>query len=256
MRKILVAGNWKMNGDSAANSELIGGIISGLSGIADSAAKPDVLVCPPFPYLAAVREQIAGSDVQLGAQNVSEHPSGAHTGETSPAMLQEMGCTYALVGHSERRALYGETSEQVAAKFAAALAAGITPVLCVGETLQQREAGNTEAVINEQLAAVVDNSGIGAIASAVIAYEPVWAIGTGMTATPDQAQDVHRFIRVVLEAQDADVAAGVQILYGGSVKGDNAAGLFGMPDIDGGLIGGASLQAADFLAIVEAAATL
>jgi len=256
MRKFLVAGNWKMNGDSAANSELISGIIAGLSGIAERAEKVDVLVCPPFPYLAAVREQIGSSDVQLGAQNVSEHPSGAHTGETSPAMLQEMGCAYALVGHSERRSLYGETSEQVAAKFAAALDAGITPVLCVGETLQQREAGNTEAVINEQLAAVLDNSGIGAIASAVIAYEPVWAIGTGMTATPEQAQDVHRFIRVVLEAQDADVAAGVQILYGGSVKGDNAAGLFGMPDIDGGLIGGASLQAADFLAIVEAATTV
>ena len=256
MRKFLVAGNWKMNGDSAANSELINGIISGLSGIADSADKVDVLVCPPFPYLAAVRDQVGGSDVRLGAQNISEHSSGAHTGETSPAMLQEMGCTFALVGHSERRTLYGETSEQVAAKFAAALDAGITPVLCVGETLQQREAGNTEAVINEQLAAVLDDSGIGAIASAVIAYEPVWAIGTGMTATPEQAQDVHRFIRVVLEAQDADVAAGVQILYGGSVKGDNAAGLFGMPDIDGGLIGGASLKAADFLAIVEAAATL
>ena len=256
MRKFLVAGNWKMNGDSAANSELISGIISGLSGIAESADKVDVLVCPPFPYLAAVRDQVRGSDVQLGAQNVSEHPSGAHTGETSSAMLREMGCAFALVGHSERRTLYGETSEQVAAKFAAALDAGITPVLCVGETLQQREAGNTEAVINEQLAAVLDNSGIGAIASSVIAYEPVWAIGTGMTATPEQAQDVHRFIRVVLEAQDADVAAGVQILYGGSVKGDNAAGLFGMPDIDGGLIGGASLKAADFLAIVEAAATL
>ena len=256
MRKFLVAGNWKMNGDSAANSELIRGIISGLSGIAGSAEKVDVLVCPPFPYLAAVRDQVGGSDVQLGAQNVSEHPSGAHTGETSPAMLREMGCAYTLVGHSERRTLCGETSEQVAAKFAAALDAGITPLLCVGETLQQREAGNTEAVINEQLAAVLDNSGIGAIASAVIAYEPVWAIGTGMTATPEQAQDVHRFIREVLEAQDADVAAGVQILYGGSVKGDNAAGLFGMPDIDGGLIGGASLKAADFLAIVEAAATL
>ena len=256
MRKFLVAGNWKMNGDSAANSELISGIISGLSGIAESADKVDVLVCPPFPYLAAVRDQVGGSDVQLGAQNVSEHASGAHTGETSPAMLQEMGCAFALVGHSERRTLYGETSEQIAAKFAAALDAGITPVLCVGETLQQREAGNTEAVINEQLAAVLDNSGIGAIASAVIAYEPVWAIGTGLTATPEQAQDIHRFIRGVLEAQDADVAAGVQIMYGGSVKGDNAAGLFGMPDIDGGLIGGASLKAADFLAIVEAAATL
>jgi triosephosphate isomerase len=171
-------------------------------------------------------------------------------------MLRDVGCEFVLVGHSERRTIYGETSEQVAAKFAAALTAGVTPLLCVGETLEQREAGNTETVINEQLGAVLDTSGVGAIASAVIAYEPVWAIGTGMTATPEQAQDVHRHIRGVLEALDADVAANVQILYGGSVKGDNAAGLFGMPDIDGGLIGGASLKAADFLAIVAAAATL
>jgi len=256
MRKFLVAGNWKMNGDSAASSELVGGIISGLSGMADKADTIEVLVCPPFPYLAAVRDLVRGSELRLGAQNVSAHVSGAHTGETSPAMLSDVGCEFVLVGHSERRNIYGETSEQVAAKFAAALAAGVTPLLCVGETLGEREAGNTEAVINEQLAAVLDTSGIGAIASAVIAYEPVWAIGTGKTATPEQAQDVHRHIRGVLEALDADVAANVQILYGGSVKGDNAAGLFGRPDIDGGLIGGASLKAADFLAIVEAAATL
>jgi triosephosphate isomerase len=256
MRKFLVAGNWKMNGDSAANSELIGGIISGLSGIVDQADRIEVLVCPPFPYLAAVRDLVNGSELRLGAQNVSAHASGAHTGETSPAMLSEVGCEFVLVGHSERRKIYGETSEQVAAKFAAALAAGVTPLLCVGETLEEREAGNTETVINEQLGAVLETSGIGAIASAVIAYEPVWAIGTGMTATPEQAQDVHRHIRGLLEALDADVAANVQILYGGSVKGDNAAGLFGMPDIDGGLIGGASLKAADFLAIVAAAATL
>jgi len=256
MRKFLVAGNWKMNGDSAANSELVGGIIAGLSGMDDQADNVEVLVCPPFPYLAAVREMLKGSALRLGAQNVSAHASGAHTGETSPAMLGEVGCEFALVGHSERRTLYGETSEQVAAKFAAALAAGLTPVLCVGETLAERESDSTEAVIDEQLAAVIDTSGIGAIASAVIAYEPVWAIGTGMTATPAQAQDVHRYIRGVLEALDANVAAGVQILYGGSVKGDNAAGLFGMPDIDGGLIGGASLKAVDFLAIIAAAATL
>ncbi len=256
MRKFLVAGNWKMNGDSAANSALVGGIISGVSGIAGKADNVEVLVCPPSPYLAAVSELVEGSDIGLGAQNVSAHVAGAHTGETSASMLRDVGCEFVLVGHSERRSLYGETSEQVAAKFAAALAAGVTPVLCVGETLAEREAGSTEAVIDEQLAAVLDTSGIGAIASAVIAYEPVWAIGTGMTATPEQAQDVHRHIRGVFEAQDADVAANVQILYGGSVKGDNAAGLFGMPDIDGGLIGGASLKAADFLAIVEAAATL
>jgi triosephosphate isomerase len=257
MRKFLVAGNWKMNGDSAANSELVGGIIAGLSGLDNMADNVEVLVCPPFPYLAAVRELVKGSALRLGAQNVSAHASGAHTGETSPAMLRDVGCEFALVGHSERRSLYGETSEQVAAKFVAAqAAAGLTPVLCVGETLAERESESTEAVINEQLAAVLDTSGIGAIASAVIAYEPVWAIGTGMTATPEQAQDVHRYIRGVLKALDADVAASVQILYGGSVKGDNAAGLFGMPDIDGGLIGGASLKAADFLAIIAAAATL
>ena len=256
MRKFLVAGNWKMNGDSAANCELVGGIIAGLSGLDDKAANVEVLVCPPFPYLEAVRELVQGSVLRLGAQNVSAHASGAHTGETSPAMLGEVGCEFALVGHSERRTLYGETSEQVAAKFVAAQAAGLTPVLCVGETLAERESESTDAVIKHQLAAVIDTSGIGAIASAVIAYEPVWAIGTGMTATPEQAQDVHRYIRGVLEALDAGVAAGVQILYGGSVKGDNAAGLFGMPDIDGGLIGGASLKAAEFLAIIAAAATL
>ena len=252
MRKFLVAGNWKMNGDSAANSELVGGIVAGLP----RADNVEVLICPPFPYLAAVSGLIDGSGLHLGSQNVSEKESGAFTGEVAPAMLRDVGCQFAIVGHSERRALYGETSEQVAGKFAAAQTAGLTPVLCIGETLEERSAGNTEAVVNEQLNAVLDSNGIEAIAAAVIAYEPVWAIGTGMTATPDQAQDVHRHIRGVLEAQDAEVAANVQILYGGSVKGDNAAGLFGMPDIDGGLIGGASLTAADFLAIVEAAATL
>lgn len=252
MRKFLVAGNWKMNGDTAANGELVDGIISGMPD-SDSV---EVLVCPPFPYLAAVRAQITGSKLMLGSQNVSEQASGAYTGETSAGMLLDVGCQYALVGHSERRSIYGETSRQVAEKFAAALAAGLTPVLCVGETLEQREAGETEAVVNEQLNAVLDESGIDSIGRAVIAYEPVWAIGTGMTASPEQAQDVHRHIRSVLDGQNSDIAAGVQILYGGSVKGDNAAGLFGMPDIDGGLIGGASLKAADFLAIVEAAATL
>ena len=252
MRKLLVAGNWKMNGDSAANEALVGGIVAGLSK-ADNVA---VLVCPPFPYLAAVSGLIDGSSVLLGSQNVSEKESGAFTGEVAAAMLKDVGCQFAIVGHSERRALYGETSSLCAAKFAAAQAAGLTPVLCVGETLEEREAGNTNDVVDSQLNAVLDSSGIEAIAAAVIAYEPVWAIGTGLTATPEQAQDVHRHIRGVLEAQDADVAANVQILYGGSVKGDNAAGLFGMPDIDGGLIGGASLTAADFLAIVEAAATL
>ena len=252
MREFLVAGNWKMNGDEAANAQLVSGIIEG----APDAANVRLLVCPPYPYLASVGSQVRGSGLALGAQNVSEHGSGAYTGEVAPAMLHDIGCEFVIVGHSERRALYGESSAQVAAKFAAALAAGLKPILCVGETLEEREAGSTESVINEQLGAVLDVNGIGVFGSAVIAYEPVWAIGTGMTATPEQAQDVHRHIRTLLAGHDQGIADGLQILYGGSVKGENAAGLFGMPDIDGGLIGGASLKAADFLAIAEAAAQI
>jgi triosephosphate isomerase len=249
MRNFLVAGNWKMHGDEAGNRELVAGILEG----APASDNVSLLVCPPYPYLASVASQLEGSSVQLGAQNVSEHEKGAYTGEVSPVMLHEVGCRYAIVGHSERRTLYGESSAQVADKMAAALAAGLVPILCIGETLDQREAGNTEQVVGEQLAAAIERNGIAAFGSAVIAYEPVWAIGTGKTATPEQAQDVHRYIRSVLAEHDAAVAEKVQILYGGSVKGDNAAGLFGMPDIDGGLIGGASLKAADFLAIARAA---
>lgn len=252
MREFLVAGNWKMNGSNAANAELVDGILAGVP----ASGRVKLLVCPPFPYLAAVGTRLAGSDVALGSQTVSEHANGAFTGETAPGMLRDLGCEYAIVGHSERRALYGETSAQVAAKFVAAQAAGLIPILCVGETLAEREAGNTEAVIDEQLDAVLDSAGIEAFRSAVVAYEPVWAIGTGMTASPEQAQDVHSHIRGRLEEKDEDTAAAVQILYGGSVKGDNAAGLFSMADIDGGLIGGASLKAADFLAIADAAASL
>lgn len=240
-----------MHGDRATNSELVAGILAG----APEASNVHLLICPPYPYLASVATQIQGSRVSLGAQNVAEHESGAYTGEVAPAMLRDVGCRYAIVGHSERRSIYGETSAQVAAKFRAVLAAGLTPILCVGETLEERESGSTESVINEQLGAVLDLNGIAAIGAAVVAYEPVWAIGTGMTATPEQAQDVHRHIRGLLAEHDAAVAEGVQILYGGSVKGDNAAGLFSMPDIDGGLIGGASLKAADFLAIAAGAAT-
>lgn len=249
MRRILVAGNWKMNGDEAANAALVGGIVAGVPG----GDRVDLLVCPPFPYLASVAAGLSGSNVMLGAQTVSEHAKGAFTGEVSAGMLKELGCRYVIVGHSERRALFGETSEAVALKFSAVLDAGLTPILCVGETLADREAGRTEAVIDEQLDAVLGRSGAEGIRRAVVAYEPVWAIGTGKTATPEQAQDVHRHIRSRIAAQDAGVAAGVQILYGGSVKGDNAEGLFGMPDIDGGLIGGASLKADDFLAIAGAA---
>ena len=250
MRDFLIAGNWKMNGSSAANAELVAGIVAGVP--AGSGFR--LLVCPPFPYLASVVEQAKGSPVKVGAQNVSEHENGAFTGEVAPGMLGDIGCDYVIVGHSERRSLYGETSEQVAAKFQAAQAAGITPILCVGETLEEREAGTTESVIDEQLGAVIDAVGVKAFAAAVIAYEPVWAIGTGMTASPEQAQDVHRHIRAQLAAQDEAIAANVQILYGGSMKGENAAGLLAQPDIDGGLIGGASLKADDFLAIAEAAA--
>ncbi len=239
-----------MNGSTAANTELVGGVIAGQP----DSDNVEMLVCPPFPYLAAVAQQVAGSRVQLGAQSVSEHDKGAFTGEVAPSMLRDAGCTHVIVGHSERRAIYGETSEQVAAKFGAALATGLVPILCVGETLEQREAGETEAVVNEQLDAVVDSVGIEAFARAIVAYEPVWAIGTGMTATPEQAQDVHRHIRARLAEKNETIANGLQILYGGSVKGSNAAGLFGMADIDGGLIGGASLKAEDFLAIAEAAA--
>ena len=250
MRDFLIAGNWKMNGSNVANTELVAGIVAGVP----AGSGFSLLVCPPFPYLAAVAEQAKGSPVKVGAQNVSEHQKGAFTGEVAPGMLSDIGCDYVIVGHSERRSIYGETSEQVAAKFQAAQAAGITPILCVGETLEEREAGTTESVIDEQLGAVMDAAGVKAFAAAVIAYEPVWAIGTGMTATPEQAQDVHRHIRAQLAAQDEAIAANVQILYGGSMKGENAAGLLAQPDIDGGLIGGASLKADDFLAIAQAAA--
>ena len=241
-----------MNGSTAANQTLVDGLLAGLV----ASDRVDMLVCPPSVYLESVGKAIAGSGIALGAQTVSEHESGAYTGEVSPGMLLDMGCAYVIVGHSERRALYEETSEQVAAKFAAAQAAGLTPVLCVGETQVQREAGETSAVVDEQLDAVLNSSGVAALTKAVIAYEPVWAIGTGLTATPEQAQDVHRHIRGRVAALDAAVADGVQILYGGSCKGSNAAGLFAQPDIDGGLIGGASLKAEDFLAIAAAAAGL
>ena len=252
MRGYLVAGNWKMNGSNAANAELVDGIIAGMP----QSDTVSLLVCPPFPYLATMADQLSGTGIALGAQNVSEHAAGAFTGETAPSMLSDVGCTYVIVGHSERRAIMGESSETVAAKFRAAQDAGLIPVLCVGETQEERETERTEAVVDEQLNAVIDDSGIEAFRSAVIAYEPVWAIGTGLTATPEQAQDVHQHIRGVLGVRNQDVAGAVKILYGGSVKGDNAAGLFGKPDIDGGLIGGASLKSADFLAIAEAAVSL
>jgi triosephosphate isomerase (TIM) len=207
------------------------------------------VVCPPFPYLAQAAERLAGSRVRWGAQNLSEHGSGAYTGEVSAAMLAEFGCRYAIVGHSERRALYGETDAQVAEKFAAARSAGLVPILCVGESLPEREAGRTEEVVARQLDAVLDASGAAQFAQAVLAYEPVWAIGTGRTATPEQAQQVHAVLRERLRRAGA---AEVPVLYGGSVKAANAGALFAMPDVDGGLVGGASLDAKEFLAIAAA----
>lgn len=249
MRAVLVAGNWKMHGGLAANQSLLTALKARLG------AREGVsyAVCAPFPYLHQVATALSRSAVAWGAQNLSEHDVGAYTGEVSGAMLREFGCHYVLVGHSERRSLYGETDQQVAAKFMAAQRAGLTPILCVGETLEQRDRGETESVVGRQLEAVLGAAGVAAIASAVLAYEPVWAIGTGKTATPDQAQAVHAFIRALVAKRDKGLAAEVTLLYGGSVKPGNAKALFTLPDVDGGLIGGASVVADDFVAICEAA---
>jgi triosephosphate isomerase len=248
MRKILVAGNWKMNCSQAMATELLTGLLEGSRDGRDV----DMAVFPPYPYLAQVQSMLQGSAIAWGAQNLNPAPKGAHTGEVAAGMLLEFGCSLVLVGHSERRTLYGETDHDVADRFAAALAAGLTPVLCVGETLEEREAGTTQAVVARQLDAVLEQSGIAALADAVVAYEPVWAIGTGRTASPEQAQEVHAFIRDKLSAMDAIIAGQLRILYGGSVNGSNAADLFAREDIDGGLVGGASLKAEDFLAIRNA----
>lgn len=249
MRQPLVAGNWKMNGSKASIATLLDGIKAGMASV-DKAA---VAVCPPFVYLTQVAEALRGTRIALGAQNVSNEPSGAFTGEISAAMLQDLGCHFVIVGHSERRSIYGEGDLLVAKKFAAVRASGMKPILCVGETLEEREQNVTEAVVARQLEAVIELEGAAALLDSVIAYEPVWAIGTGRTASPQQAQDVHAFIRGRIAAVDSAVAEKVQILYGGSVKGSNAEELFGQPDIDGGLIGGASLNADEFLAICRAA---
>lgn len=249
MRQKLVAGNWKMNSGLKTNQQLLQDVVAGVAGMPGVA----VAVCVPFPYLAQAQSLLTNTPVAWGAQNLSEQAQGAFTGETSAAMLQDFACQYVLVGHSERRAIYGESDTLVAEKFAAALAAGLRPILCVGETLAEREAGRTVEVVSAQMAAVLNRVGVAAFVNAVVAYEPVWAIGTGRTATSDQAQEVHAAIRAQVAKADAKVAVGLQILYGGSVKPSNAAELFGMPDIDGGLIGGASLVAADFLAICRAA---
>ncbi|MGR8935128.1 MAG: triose-phosphate isomerase [Gammaproteobacteria bacterium] len=249
MRRPLVVGNWKMNGTLSSAKQLTAAILTGL----DAAAAAEVAICVPFLYIAAVAEQLAHSPLALGAQNVADQASGAYTGEVSATMLKDFNCKYAIVGHSERRSYYGDSNESVAARFAQAIAAGVTPILCVGETLQQREEGQTFRIVDEQLDAVITKTGIEAFSKAVIAYEPVWAIGTGRTATDEQAQEVHRYIRERIAALNPEIAENLQILYGGSVKADNAQGLFAMPDIDGGLIGGASLDADSFLKIYRSA---
>jgi len=248
MRKKFVAGNWKMHGSQSMASALVGEIIAGMP------STIDVAVFPPFPYLASLAERHASTGLGFGAQDVSEHEGqGAYTGEVSAAMLADSGAQWVLVGHSERRQYHGESNELVARKFAAARAGGLTPILCVGETLAQRDAGEAEAVIARQLQAVLALSGVACFDVAMIAYEPVWAIGTGRTASPQQAQQMHAFIRSQLAKEDVMIAGLARLLYGGSVKAANAAELFAQSDVDGGLIGGAALVATDFLGICAAA---
>lgn len=239
-----------MHGSRAMISELIGGIAAGYQ----NRDTVDVAVFPPFPYLSMVQQLAHGTDIAWGAQTLNPAKQGAHTGEVDASMLLDFGCRYVLVGHSERRSLYGENDSDVADRFAAALQSGLQPVLCVGETLEERESGETEVVVARQLDSVLDAVGIGGFRTALVAYEPVWAIGTGKTATPEQAQSVHAFIRDKLATQNDTIAGQLRILYGGSVKGSNAADLFAREDIDGGLVGGASLTAESFLSICNAVA--
>lgn len=249
MRRPLVAGNWKMHGSRAEAAQLLDELIHQQS----AALTAEVAVCPPFVYLPDAARRLKESNIALGGQNVCAEPVGAFTGEVSAAMLKDVGCRYVIVGHSERRALFHEDDKLVARKFMAVQSQKLIPILCVGETLEQRERGETEAVVARQLDAVVAVAGIAAFADAVIAYEPVWAIGTGKNATPEQAQAVHAFIRGRIAARDAKIAAELRILYGGSVKAANAAELFEMPDVDGGLVGGASLRGDEFGKICAAA---
>jgi triosephosphate isomerase (TIM) len=249
MRQRLVVGNWKMHGSLPENQALLEPIVAAAAGLSSASCA----VCVPYPYLAQAQTALTGSKVAWGAQNVSQYPKGAFTGEVSAAMLADFGCRYVLVGHSERRQLFGEDDAGVAAKARAVRAAGMVPIVCVGETLAEREAGVTEPVVGRQLAAVADALGAQGLAGAVVAYEPVWAIGTGRSASPEQAQAVHAYIRAQVAARDRQLAGALKILYGGSVKASNARELLAMPDIDGGLIGGASLVATEFNAICRAA---
>jgi triosephosphate isomerase len=249
MRQRLAVGNWKMHGNLPDNRALLDKVAIAARELSRAVA----VVCVPYPYLAQAQSALAGSKAAWGGQNVSQHPKGAFTGEVSAAMLREFGCRYVIVGHSERRQIFGEDDTTVALKAAAVLAEGMTPIVCFGETLAEREQGITEAVVGRQLGAVAQRLGVAGLKASVLAYEPVWAIGTGKTATPEQAQAVHACLRGALADRDGAVAAQTPILYGGSVKAANAAELFGMQDVDGGLIGGASLVAEEFLAICRAA---
>jgi triosephosphate isomerase len=249
MRQPLVAGNWKMHGSRAENASLV----SALLDLVQPEKRAEIMVCPPFPYLLETGRLLKDSGIALGAQSVCAEAQGAFTGEVSAAMLKDVGCAYVLVGHSERRQLYGESDDLVARKFVAAQSHGLVPVLCVGETLEEREAGQTLNVVSRQLEAVLAVSGVRSLDRAVIAYEPVWAIGTGRTASSEQAQEVHATIRAKVAGLDATIGGSVRILYGGSVKASNARELFAMPDIDGGLVGGASLKADEFARICAGA---
>jgi len=249
MRKALVAGNWKMNGTQATTVELCKGIVDGMAALGEV----EVLVCPPAILISSAADALANSDVQIGGQDLDINEGGAFTGQTSAAMLLDAGCKYVIVGHSERRQFYGDTDALVAEKTQVALDAGLTPIVCLGESQAEREGGITEDVVGAQLKAVLDKVGIAVFSTAVIAYEPVWAIGTGLTASPEQAQDVHAFIRGMLADKDQSVADQCRILYGGSMKPENAVELISKPDIDGGLIGGAALASEDFLGICSAA---
>lgn len=249
MRQPLVAGNWKMNGSRASIADLLGGLKAGIGQVTAA----EVAVCAPAVYIADAQTQLDGTAIAWGGQDVSIHASGAYTGEIAGAMLVDFGCRFVIIGHSERRAYHGETDKTVAEKFTAARAAGLVPILCVGETLEEREQGITEQVVARQLDAVIEHCGIDAVGEGVVAYEPVWAIGTGKTASPEQAQEVHAFIRGRLASNSQAVADQVRVLYGGSMNPKNAAELLAQDDIDGGLIGGASLKADDFLAVCTAA---
>lgn len=248
MRKPLVAGNWKMNASSAEAHSLVTQLVDGFA-----SPEVEVLVCPPAVYIQQVEALCEGSPFQVGAQNCSEHTAGAYTGEVSAPMLADVGCSHVIIGHSERRSLYNETDQKAAAKFEQAKEVGLIPILCVGETLEERKAGKALTLIAQQVEAVFERLGPNAFRKAVIAYEPVWAIGTGETASPEQAEEVHQAIRQQVAEKDAEAAEKLQILYGGSVNAGNAATLFSMPNIDGGLVGGASLKANDFLTICQAA---